>query len=195
MPLADWTINGTGSYSIVSDLTSPGTETSVISITGELRFSDIDTGTLQNSRIESFIKAAGVSSGFGFFTNSTGFLINNNAPASFECQISVSGSNFVATIVDTSNGGTVVYAVATFAPLTGTVTDWQKWRFASFTSGGVNYLRLELWNGSAYIPQADVGVGTGTPTSPAGVTGYTGIITRANSGSCKYDDTKVYSLS
>lgn len=194
MALADWSVSADGGfYSIVVDGTSPGTNTSVIAFTGDLGLSNVTVGDVQNVSAEAYIKLITSSNGSsGFQLRSNALPIDGSAGQhAFEFRVEKNGSNFDVSIYRKISGGFTLLAAATnAAPLTGLNTDWQKWRASVFTSGAASYLRMELWNGAAYVSLVDCADTNVTLLTLAGKAKF---FNRANATN-RLDDVKIYTL-
>lgn len=184
MALADWQLGGGGTYSVLVDGTSPGAATTVISLNGVNQFGNITLSTASNQSVESFIRDInGANTEYGLFLRAS-----NTTPY-------VSGTSYVMTI--SGSGGTFSVRIYrntvniasnnSLSPLTGTFTGWQKWRFSSYDGGGVAYLRVELYNGSVYVPVLECADGSPVAAGRAGFHNQGGSNTR-------FDDVKIYSL-
>lgn len=196
MAQADWSVSADGgSYGIVIDGTSPGTNTSVADVVGLLGFSNITVGAVMNARAELFMKpqSGGTGAGWGIQLHASDLPVDGGAGShAYEFRVLNSGSNFNLSILKKLNGVPTTLASSTgFAPLTGLNTDWQKWRMSSFTTGGVAYLRFELWNGAAYIAVIDV---VDSDATLATLAGYVKFFTRQSDGHTRFDDVKIYTL-
>jgi hypothetical protein len=201
MALADWTITGNGSYSIVNDPTSPGTNPNVLRVIGsELAFFNITVGALQNSRIETFTRMVGATSAVSLrlrLRNQGTGIIGTGATA--DCYF----LNFrkIATGSSTTDFDMGIFKnVTSIIPLTGLVMitvpnnlDWQKVRFSAFTTGGNTYLRGEWWDGAAYQVICECSDNDATLNGASGTEGFqfSGFSSLTEGYA---DDTNLYSL-
>jgi hypothetical protein len=190
MALADWDFSSLGAIAVLTDGTSPGTGTSVLDLSGGftvMRY--IAMADTQDCAIETFTKIMANGSTFGHYLRATTNAYNTNF--GFRTIITASGSNFDISIAHYLSGSPNILATSSgVAPLTGTSLDWQKWRFSAYTLSGVTYLRVELWNGSAYVPLIDVGDGDGTLAATSSK-----VQIWSESGShIRFDDVKTYDL-
>jgi hypothetical protein len=188
MALAEWTITGNGSYSVIVDGTSPGTNTSVVDIVEDQAFQNNTLSTGANRSIESFISDSSPhNTDYGLMlrcstTNPT-FTGNNYALA-----ISGTGGTLSVVIKKNYSGGTIL-ASTSLSPLTGTISGWQKWRFSAYDSGGHAFVRAELWNGSAYVVILDVS--DGSPLAAGHETIFSNGVTASH---VRFDDPNIYNV-
>lgn len=189
MALADWTPFESnqfipGSYGIVTDGASPGTNTAVMQCTTAQGFQNITVGNLLDARIVAFAKAP-ENSNYQFILRQQDALYVANS----NCYLAnVQLTSGLYNMQITKNTTTMISATGV-SPLTGVTTDWQKWQFSCFSTGGTTYLRLALWNGSAFVTMLDAADSSGSQLA-TGKCSFS-----SNSGSAtRFDDVTIISL-
>lgn len=202
MALADWTIEGTGSYSI-TNATGLGTDTptNMIYLTpdasGELRFQNDTAGNIENSSIETWARYE-----FDPGQGRNGFSLrlrgqnngNNSAYVGYSVLISpLTNTQIWFRLYRTLGGTATNLANSFFTPATaGDMQIFYKYRFSVVTSGGINYLRFERFSGATPIIMMEAADANGA-MSVAGKAGFA----RGNGeqfAALSLDDTKIYSL-
>lgn len=198
MALADWQIGGgAGSYTIVVDVTSPGTNTDVADLQSDIGFRNTTVGNILDSRISSYIKAqtyigAGFSTRYGMRLR-TSDVETDGYGNGFELGIALNGANFNVSLAQHRIGAETILATATIPPSVGTNIDWQLWRFSAFSVGDITYLRGELWNGAAFVPILDTATTNNFLATTAGKAYFFSRNTSASSH-IRFDDVKIYTL-
>jgi hypothetical protein len=213
MPLADWTIGGTGSYTIVTDGTSPGTNTSVVHFNGEKRFIADAAGTIQDARIETWVRLAqnnntanpsfamrlrGGTSGLGSDQADAELGSGGTKGDGYQAEFSRVSTNAdpSLTTMNLAVQKCVSSAVSVIIDTVFTVTDstaWNKYRFSAYSSGLNTFLRVEWWNGSSFIVVAEASDGNPTLLTRSNWAVLHGA-PNASNGTEFFDDTAIYSL-
>lgn len=192
MAQADWTF-GTdgGSYSIVVDPTSPGSNTDVIDINQQLGAGNITVGNITDASIEAYAKPnLETFAAFGFILRASNFDVNPSTKVKLLIQPQAGAFNISVIIF----GNIVIGSLTGFAPLTGTNLDWQKWRFSAFNSGGAStYVRVELWDGAAYVAILDTVTTDATTFAASGTCNFYAAGTQPTAHT-RFDDVKIYTL-
>lgn len=203
MALADWTplSNGSGVYAVIADGTAPSA-TKVLNISeGGQSFQNITGGPFKNSRVSCWMKqslsiAARVHLSLRSLDNTT----FSAAPASyFLAKIAPSTGGTVQVIFAAVVNGveTSIFSNSAITSQNGSTDDtWQQYRFSTLNSGTQTLLRVEQWNGSAFVPILDVAIATSTfPTLDAAGSCRVGALVTSISGiGVRLDSVNFYSL-